>query len=245
MKITVVGASGQFGSILCDRLDTRGAEVVRAHRGAGVDAVTGAGLAEACAGADVIVDATNLMSMRAAESEKFFSAVATNIARTARATGAAVVYLTIHGAPDPAVARMGHYRGKAAQERVYSAECGDTATAVASTQWYSLAETFLSAMRLGPIAAVPHMVARPAAVDDVADAMADVVLDPARPDRVVVAGPEVMDMLDVARMIAAADGTPKKVVGVRLIKGLAGGALVPQNPDVVTTTTVDDWLAAR
>lgn len=247
MRVTVVGASGEFGSILCEILLKRGAQVTPAHRKTGVDAVTGKGLAAACEGADVVVDATSLTSRSATDSERFFSAVAQNIAIAADEADAAVVYLTIYGASDPTVnKKMGHYRGKAQQEAVYSEMLGDRATAFRSTQWYSLAETFLTMLTKGPIGAAPHMQSKPADVVDVAEAMADVVLDPNRPSEITVAGPAVMDLADVAKAIAAKKGTPKKVFGINYGgSALRSGGLVPAHPDVTTSTTFEQWLAAR
>ncbi|EGD56442.1 SDR family oxidoreductase [Gordonia neofelifaecis] len=247
MRVTVVGASGEFGSVLSRVLEGRGVDVVRAHRATGVDAVTGDGLTEACEGSDVIVDATSLMSRSADESVAFFSAVARNISTAADATGARVVYLGIYGASDPVVnKKMGHYRGKAEQAVVYEQMLGDDATALLSTQWYSLPEKFMSQTTFGPIAVAPHMHSRPAAVEDVAEAMADVVLDPARPSRVTVAGPAEMDLADVAKAVAAHRGSPRWVLGVNYGgAGLRSGGLVPADPDVTTSTTFEQWLAGR
>ncbi|MBM7366919.1 SDR family oxidoreductase [Gordonia hydrophobica] len=247
MRVTVVGASGEFGSILCEILLKRGAQVIPAHRKTGVDAVTGTGLSAACAGADVIVDATSLMSRSAADSERFFSAVAQNIAIAADDADAAVVYLTIYGASDSAVnKKMGHYRGKAQQEAVYTEMLGDAATAFRSTQWYSLPEKFLAAMTFGPVAVAPRMLSRPAAVEDVAEAMADVVLDPSRPSDIIVAGPATMNLVDIAKAVAAKNGSPKKVFGVNVGgSAIRSGGLVPEHPDVTTSTTFEQWLAAR
>lgn len=247
MRVTVVGASGEFGSILSEILQRRGAQVKRAHRAAGVDAVTGEGLAQACAGADVVVDATGLMVRGAKESEEFFGAVARNISIAADEAGAAVVYLTIYGASDPAVNRkMGHYRGKAVQEATYDEMLGGAATAFRSTQWYSLPEKFLAMMSLGPVGVAPHMTSKPAAVEDVAAAMADVVLNPERPADVTVAGPAVMDLADAAKAIAAKKGSPKKVFGVNFGgAAVRSGGLVPEHPDVTTTTTFVQWLERR
>lgn len=243
MRVTVVGASGQFGSLVSDGLERVGVDVTRAHRGSGVDAVTGKGLAQACDGADIIVDATSNMDRSAAKCRAFFGAVASNISTVALESGAQVVYLTIYGATDPVVnAKMGHYQGKAEQERVYGEKLGDRASAVSSVQWYSLADTFMSALHIGPIAAAPRMVARPASVEDVAAAAVDMIVAPVKPARLVVAGPEVMDMADVAKAIAKRRGTPKKVFAVTIAKGVTTGGLVPQQPDVVTTTTLDEWL---
>ncbi|MGB3302712.1 SDR family oxidoreductase [Gordonia sp. (in: high G+C Gram-positive bacteria)] len=246
MRVTVVGASGQFGSLVCDGLEKAGVEVTRAHRGTGVDAVTGDGLAAACDGADIIVDATSTMERSAAKSRAFFGTVARHISKVARESGSQVVYLTIYGASDPVVnEKMGHYQGKAEQERVYAEQLGDNATAIASVQWYSLAEAFMSMMRVGPFAAAPHMVARPAAVEDVAKATVELILAPVKPQRLVVAGPEVMDMADVAKAIAKHRGSPKKVFAITIAKGVKTGGLVPQQPDVITATTLEDWLATR
>ncbi len=58
MKITIVGASGLIGTKLVDLLSADGHEVVAASRNSGVDVLTGEGLADALAGADVLVDVT-------------------------------------------------------------------------------------------------------------------------------------------------------------------------------------------
>lgn len=247
MRVTVVGGSGEFGAVLSDILERRGAEVVRAHRATGVDAVAGTGLREACAGADVVVDATGTTVRSARESEEFFSAVARNVSIAAEEAEAAVVYLTIYGASNPVVnKKMGHYRGKAAQEATYAEMLGDGATSFRSTQWYSLAETFLTMLSKGPIGAAPRMRSKPADVADVAEAMADVVLNPDRPTEITVAGPAVMDLADAAKAIAAKRGAPKKVFGVHFGgPGVRSGGLVPPHPDVTTTTTFEQWLAAH
>ena len=44
MKITVLGASGNFGADVADVLEGRGHTVVRASRSTGVDAVAGSGV---------------------------------------------------------------------------------------------------------------------------------------------------------------------------------------------------------
>ncbi|WP_165943116.1 SDR family oxidoreductase [Gordonia zhaorongruii] len=247
MRVTVVGATGQFGALVSERLEESGGAVVRAHRGSGVNAVTGEGLADACAGSDVIVDVTNFASRSGAKSRRFFGSVARNVSLVASQTGAHVVYLTIVGAAEPDVhAKMGHYQGKAEQESVYAAELGAGATAVASVQWYSLAETFLSMMKVGPVAMLPHMLSKPAAAEDVAAEFARVVLDPNRPQRFTVAGPDVIDMADVGRRIAAVDGKPKRIRAINFGgPAMRSGKLIPDRPDAVTAITLDQWLDAR
>src|SRR5262245_54777099 len=55
MKITVMGASGLIGRQLVALLTSAGHDVVAASRRSGADVVTGTGLAQALAGAQVLV----------------------------------------------------------------------------------------------------------------------------------------------------------------------------------------------
>ena len=59
MKIVVIGGSGLIGSKLVNNLRQRGHEVVAASPASGVNTITGEGLAEALAGAQVVVDVAN------------------------------------------------------------------------------------------------------------------------------------------------------------------------------------------
>ncbi|WP_297827359.1 NAD-dependent epimerase/dehydratase family protein, partial [Mycobacterium sp.] len=56
MKIVVIGGRGLIGSKVASKLHAQGHDVVAASRRSGVDALTGEGLADALAGADVLVD---------------------------------------------------------------------------------------------------------------------------------------------------------------------------------------------
>jgi len=55
MKIVVIGGSGLIGKKLVQNLRQQGHEVVAASSSSGVNAVTGEGLAQAVAGAHVVV----------------------------------------------------------------------------------------------------------------------------------------------------------------------------------------------
>src|SRR5688572_25490316 len=59
MKIVVIGGSGLIGKKLIPLLHERGYEALSASPSSGVNTITGEGLAEALAGADVVVDVTN------------------------------------------------------------------------------------------------------------------------------------------------------------------------------------------
>src|SRR4051794_786796 len=59
MKIVVIGGSGRVGSNVVRRLASQGHHPVPASPSMGVDTITGEGLADVMAGADVVVDVSN------------------------------------------------------------------------------------------------------------------------------------------------------------------------------------------
>jgi uncharacterized protein YbjT (DUF2867 family) len=64
MKIVVIGGSGLIGSKLVSKLRGLGHEVVAASPASGVDTLTGAGVADALQGAQVVVDARTRPPLR-------------------------------------------------------------------------------------------------------------------------------------------------------------------------------------
>lgn len=59
MKIVVIGGTGLIGSKVVSNLRQRGHEVIAAAPNTGVHTITGEGLAEALAGAQVVIDLAN------------------------------------------------------------------------------------------------------------------------------------------------------------------------------------------
>lgn len=59
MNIAVIGGTGLIGTRLVARLTADGHDVVSASRGTGVNSYTGEGLAEALAGAEILIDVSN------------------------------------------------------------------------------------------------------------------------------------------------------------------------------------------
>src|SRR5262245_48925688 len=72
MKIVVIGGSGLIGTKLVNRLRQAGHEVVAASPNTGVNTITGEGLAEALAGAEVVVDVANSPSFDDRPALEFF-----------------------------------------------------------------------------------------------------------------------------------------------------------------------------
>lgn len=245
MTTAVFGASGALGAVLADEFERRGEGVVRAQRSSGVDAYAGTGVREACAGADTVIDCTNVTTTRGSTAVDFFSTVARRIAEAAAAAGVRrVVCVSIVNASDEAVnAKFGYYQGKAAQERVYSDNVdAGRLQIVRSAQWYELAEQMLSRASFGPVAAVPHMVCRPLAAADAAALIADAAQSGDASDRQI-AGPQEHDLADLARSIARRDGSPRWVVGIPFGgRAFRDGGLMPRGAFDQASTTFDEWL---
>src|SRR5262245_3285487 len=87
MKIVVIGGGGLIGTQLVKRLRDRGHEAVAASRSSGVDAVTGAGLAAALAGAAVVADVSNSPSFADAAVLAFFDKSTRNLLAAEPAAG--------------------------------------------------------------------------------------------------------------------------------------------------------------
>src|ERR1700751_2652013 len=79
MKIVVIGGSGLIGKKLIPLLRERGHEAVSASPSSGVNTITGDGLREALAGADVVVDVTNSPSWDDKAVLEFFETSTRNI----------------------------------------------------------------------------------------------------------------------------------------------------------------------
>src|SRR5688572_9297841 len=87
MKIVVIGGSGLIGKKLISLLRGRGHEAVAASPSSGVNTLTGEGLADALAGAQVVVDVSNSPSFEDEAVLAFFETSGRNILAAAAAAG--------------------------------------------------------------------------------------------------------------------------------------------------------------
>src|SRR5262245_22588633 len=208
MKIVVIGGSGLIGKKLIHRLRGRGHEAVSASPSSGVNTITGEGLAEALAGADVVVDVTNSPSWEDQAVLEFFETSTRNILAAEAAAGLKHhVALSVVGAdrmPD-----SGYMRAKVAQERLIKG--GKVPyTILRATQFFE----FLGAIA-GPGAdtvPVPDAPMQPLAADDVAAALADVAVGSPANGMLEVAGPESLSMAAFVGKALAASGDTRRVV---------------------------------
>ena len=84
MKIVIIGGTGLIGQPLVGLLRARGHEVIAASPSSGVDALTGAGLAQALNNAAIIIDVSNAPSFEDAAALAFFRGTTGNLLAAAR-----------------------------------------------------------------------------------------------------------------------------------------------------------------
>src|SRR3954449_11703244 len=120
MKIVVIGGSGLIGKKLVPIFRDRGHEAVPASPSSGVNTLTGEGLSESLAGADVVVDVSNSPSWADAAVMEFFDTSTRNLLAAESAAGVRHhVALSVFGAdrmPD-----SGYMRAKVNQEKLIAA----------------------------------------------------------------------------------------------------------------------------
>lgn len=189
MKIVVIGGTGLIGSKLVALLRQRGHEVLAASPNSGVNTLTGEGLAEALAGAQVVVDVANSPSFEDVPVMKFFETSGrTLLAAEAKAGVRHHIALSIVGADR--LPESGYMRAKVAQENLIKAS-GIPYTILRSTQFMEFGGRIADEASDGNLVRVPAAaLIQPILSDDVVSVLADVALGPPANGTVEVGGPE-------------------------------------------------------
>src|SRR5213595_3557532 len=132
MKIVVIGGTGLIGSKTVPILRQGGHEVLAASPKSGVNSITGKGLKEAMAGAQVVIDLTNSPSFEDRAVLEFFETSGRNLVPAEAAVGVRHhVALSI-----VAIDRTdnGYFRAKVVQEKLIEAS-GIPYTIIRATQF--------------------------------------------------------------------------------------------------------------
>lgn len=206
----MVGASGLIGTKVVESLKSRGHDVVAASRSAGVDVLTGAGLADALAGAEALVDVTNSPSFEADAVMAFFTTSATNLVEAARAAGVAhyvaLSIVGVDGLPD-----SGYFRAKVAQEKVIT-ESGVPYTIVRTTQFAEFTDAITESLTVADVVRVPDALIQPIPADEVAAAIAQAAAGEPRNGIVNIGGRQKIAFEQMARDALARKGDDTKAV---------------------------------
>src|ERR1700739_4801566 len=173
MKIVVIGGTGLIGSKTVAILRQGGHEVVAASPKSGVNSITGEGLQEAMAGAQVVIDLANSPSFEDKAVLEFFQTSGRNLlAAEAAASVRHHVALSI-----VAIDRTdnGYFRAKLAQEKLIEAS-GIPYTTIRATQFMEFLGGIADSSADGNIVRLPPVLFQPIAADDVAAIVAEVAL---------------------------------------------------------------------
>lgn len=210
MKIVVIGGSGLIGKKVVMKLRQHGHEAVAASPSSGVNTVTGEGLAQALAGAQVVVDVANAPSWEDDAVLAFFETSGRNLLAAEVAAGIGHhVALSVVGT-DRLLAN-GYFRAKMAQEKLIKAS-PIPYTIVRATQFFEFVGGIAQSATEGQTVRLPPGLMQPIASDDVASVMADVALAEPLNGMVELAGPEPIRQDDLVRQFLNATGDARKVI---------------------------------
>jgi uncharacterized protein YbjT (DUF2867 family) len=245
MKIVVIGGGGVIGKKLVNALRERGHEAVAASRSSGVNAVTGAGLADALADAQVVVDVTNSPSFEDAAVLEFFETSTRNLlAAEANAGVSHHVVLSIVGCDS--IPDSGYMRAKVAQEKLIRSAAVPY-TIVRATQFFEFIEAIIAQFPNDQqTVRAPSSFIQPILSDDVVAALVDVTLGVPTNGTIDLAGPEPIRFDEITRQFLKATQDTRQVVtdtdaryfGAKLQEQ----ALVPRGNSFTGATRFEDWL---
>lgn len=245
MRIAVIGGTGLAGRHTVDVIRAVGHDPVSVARSRGVDVVTGAGLDDALAGVDAVIDVTSTNAIDPATAEQFFGTATQNLLAAEQRAGVRHhVLLSIIGIDG--VKGNAHYHGKRRQEHLV--ESGPVPwTIQRAAQFFDFAGQVVSWTMTDGVATIPPLLVQPVAVAEVAAVLTEVATAEPRGRAADLAGPEPQDLVDMARRTLAVLGTPARLVpswqnGILGVE-MAGEVLLPGPAARLGETTFDAWLA--
>src|SRR6186713_2818720 len=166
MKIVVIGGTGLIGSKLVALLRQRGNEVLAASPDSGVNTITGEGLSEALAGAQVVVDVANSPSFEDKAVLEFFETSGRNLLAAESAAGVKHhVALSVVGTER--LLASGYFRAKMAQEKLIEASPVPYPI-VRATQFFEFVGGIAQSASEGQTVRLPPAHIQPIVSDDVA-----------------------------------------------------------------------------
>ncbi|HEY0911828.1 MAG TPA: SDR family oxidoreductase [Bradyrhizobium sp.] len=244
MKIVVIGGTGLIGSKTVTILRQGGHEVLAASPKSGINTVTGEGLKEAVADAQVVIDLANSPSFEDKAVLEFFETSGRNLLAAEAAAGVRHhVALSIVGTdrtPD-----NGYFRAKVAQEKLIEAS-GIPYTIVRATQFLEFLGAIAAAGTDGNVVRLAPGLFQPIAADDVALIVADVALAAPRGGIVDIAGPERAPFNEIIARYLKAVGDPREVVSDPEARYWGGRveerSLVPLGEARLGRIGFDEWL---
>jgi uncharacterized protein YbjT (DUF2867 family) len=243
MKIVVIGGTGLIGSKTVAILRQGGHDVVAASPQSGVNTITGQGLKEALAGAQVVIDLANSPSFEDKAVLEFFETSEHNLLPAEAAAGVGHhVALSI-----VAIDRTdnGYFRAKVAQEKLIEAS-GVPYTIIRATQFLEFLRSIADSSAVGNTVRLPPVMFQPIAADDVAAIVAETALAAPRNGVLEIAGPERAPFNELVARYLKAVSDPREVVGDPEALYWGGRveerSLVPLSEARLGRIGLDEWL---
>jgi uncharacterized protein YbjT (DUF2867 family) len=243
MKIVVIGGTGLIGSKVVEKLKQKGHEAIAAAPNTGVNTITGKGLKEAMAGAQVVIDLANSPSFEDKAVLEFFETSERNLLPAETAAGVRHhVALSIVGIDR---SDNGYFRAKVAQEKLIKTS-GIPYTIIRSTQFLEFLRAIADSSADGNTVRISPGLFQPIAADDVAATVADVALAAPRNGIIEIAGPERAPFNEIVARYLKAVGDPRVVVTDPEARYYGGRveerSLVPLGEARLGRIGLDEWL---
>src|SRR5215468_2216160 len=243
MKIVVIGGTGLIGSKTVPILLQAGHQVVAASPKSGVNSLTGEGLKEAMAGAQVVIDLSNSPSFEEKAVLEFFETSGRNL-HAAEATAGVRHHVALSIVATDRTDN-GYFRAKLAQDKRIEGS-GMPYTIIRATQFLEFLGGIADSSADGNTVRLPPILFQPIAADDVAASVADVALAAPRNGIVEIAGPERAPLSEIIARYLKALGDPRAVVSDPEARYYGGRveerSLVPLGEARLGRIGLDEWL---
>jgi uncharacterized protein YbjT (DUF2867 family) len=245
MKIVVIGGTGLIGSKVVANLKQKGHEVLAAAPNTGINTITGEGLKEAMAGAEVVIDLANSPSFEDKAVLEFFETSGHNLLAAEAAAGGVRHHIALSIVGTDRSDNV-YFRAKVAQENLIKAS-DIPYTIIRSTQFLEFLGGIADTSADGNIVKISSRgLFQPIAADDVAAIVADAALAAPRNGIVEIAGPERAPFNEILARYLKAVGDPRKVVGDPEARYWGGRveerSLVPLGEARLGRIGFDEWL---
>jgi len=244
VNIVVIGGSEPIGSKLGALLRHRGEQVREVSVERGVNTLTGNGLAEALAGAHAVIDVANFSPAPRPDSVSSFETSNLSLLRAEVAAGVKHhVALSFVGADR--LQEGDYFRAKIIQEMLIKSS-GIPYTILRSTQLFEFVDQIADSFGDGSAVRLSAALVQPILSDDVAHALADIVMSSPANDMIEVAGPERFQLDDLVRHLLSARRDPRRVITDARARyfgaKIEDESLLPDKPPLVFGTRFETWL---
>ncbi|MGQ0804348.1 MAG: SDR family oxidoreductase [Actinomycetota bacterium] len=253
MRIAVAGATGRVGHHVVDVLEADGHDVVAISRSQGVDVVTGAGLPEALAGVESVIDVATGSSPDQVAATEFFATAARNLHEAGERAGVRrMVVVSIIGCDR---FTGGYGAAKVAHEKAHLAG-PIPARVLRAAQFHEFVAQLVEWGQQDGVSYVPTMRTQLVAARTVAHALAEMATHrtPAPAPKSTeasfpeIAGPREESLVDMATLLVARRKDPVRIEEVSDPDNgdlYESDALLPGPDATLAGPTFEAWLDAE